>query len=228
MTDIRKKLAGKTTKLAQNRPKKDDHPASPDDCREGSYYNLDINLILPDPELAEKIFDQAALEELAASIRQHRLYQPVVVRRNEMGQIILVAGRQRLIAAKMAGLQKIPAIFTEGNPLKISLIENLQRGNLKPVEETEAIGSMIEQHDHTEEKLAFAIGKAQPAIAEAIKLNRLSEPIKDGIATVEEVSFKAILPEHEIETIEQSKKTQLLTELQNLIKIIDGIITDGK
>jgi ParB family chromosome partitioning protein len=114
MTDIRKKLAGKATKLAQNRPKQEDHPANVNDCREGSYYNLDINLILPDPELAEKIFDQAALEELAASIRQHRLYQPVVVRRNETGQVILVAGRRRLIAAKMAGLEKIPATFTEG------------------------------------------------------------------------------------------------------------------
>ncbi len=78
MTDIRKKIAGKTTKLAQDRPKQDDHPANVNDCQEGSYYHLDINLILPDPEQPGDYFDLGALEELANSIRQNRLYQPIV------------------------------------------------------------------------------------------------------------------------------------------------------
>ena len=179
MTDIRKKLAGKTTKLAQARPKHDDHPANVSDCQEGSYYHLDINLILPDPEQPEKYFDPGALSELANSIRQTRLYQPIVVRKDETGQIFIVAGKRRLKAAKMAGLEKIPAIFTQGNPLEISIIENLQRENLKPMEEAEAIGRMIERQGYTQEKLAFAIGKAQQTISEAIKLNRLPETIKD-------------------------------------------------
>jgi ParB family chromosome partitioning protein len=199
MTDIRKKLAGKATKLAQNRPKQEDHPANVNDCREGSYYNLDINLILPDPELAEKIFDQAALEELAASIRQHRLYQPVVVRRNETGQVILVAGRRRLIAAKMAGLEKIPATFTEGNPLEVSLIENLQRSNLNPVEDPKEID------------------RVPPAIREAIEPDRLTE--------LREVQRQR---DNFVDMIEERRKNELLAELQNLVKIIDGIITDGK
>jgi ParB family chromosome partitioning protein len=180
MTDIRKKLAGKATKLAQDRPKQDDHPANNvNDCREGSYYHLDIDLILPDPEQPEKYFDPVALAELADSIRQKRLYQPVVVRKDETGRIVLVAGKRRLKAAKMAGLEKIPAVFTQGNPLEISMIENLQRENLKPIEEAEAIGRMMEQHGYTEEKLAFAIGKARHTISEAIKLGRLPETIKD-------------------------------------------------
>ena len=179
MTDIRKKLAGKTTKLAQDRPKQDDHPASVNDCQEGSYYHLDINLIFPDPEQPERYFDPGALEELADSIKQNRLYQPVVVRKDETGQIILVAGKRRLRAAKMAGLEKIPAIFTQGTPQEISIIENLQRENLKPIEEAEALGRMIEQLGYTMKKLAFAIGKAQSNISETIKLNRLSEAIKD-------------------------------------------------
>jgi len=179
MTDIRKKLAGKTTKLAQERPKQDDHPAADmNDCREGSYYQLDINLILPNPELPDKQYDPAGLAELADSIRQNRLYQPIVVRKNEAGQIILVVGNRRLIAAKMAGLEKIPAIFTQGNPLEISLIENLQRENLKPLEEAEVLIRMLEEHGYSEEKLASAIGKRQPAISELIKLNRLPEIIK--------------------------------------------------
>lgn len=199
MTDIRKKLAGKTTKLAQNRPKKDDHPANLQDCQEGSYYNLDIDLILPDPELPEKFFDQAALEELAASIRQHRLYEPIVVRRNEAGQIIIVAGRRRLIAAKMAGLEKIPAVFTEGDPLEVSLIENLQRESLNPVEN------------------ATTTDAVPPAVREAIEADRLPEAReaqrrRDNFADM----------------IEERRKSELLAELQNLVNIIDGIITDGK
>ena len=282
MTDIRKKIAGKKTKLAQDRPKQDDHPANVNDCQEGSYYHLDINLILPDPEQPEKYFDPGALAELANSIKQKRLYQPVVVRKDETGQIILVAGKRRLRAAKMAGIEKIPAIFTQGNPREISIIENLQRENLKPIEEAEALGRMIDQHGYTKKKLALAIGKAQPAISEAIKLNRLPETIKDEcrhddkyprrllveiaaqdtpeammslfnrakqgnlksdeginiagkqaeiakrmpaeIAMDRDVSLNAFLPKDDIETIEQRKKTQLLTELQNLIKIIDELI----
>jgi len=199
MTNIRKKIAGKTTKLAQKRPKKDDHPANLNDCQDGSYYNLDINLILSDPELPEKLLDQAALEELAASIRQHRLYQPVVVRRNETGQIILVAGRRRLIAAKMAGLEKIPAIFTEGDPLEVSLIENLQRSNLNPVEDTKAMDIV------------------PPAIREEREPDRLPE--------LREVQRQR---DNFVDMIEERRKSELLAELQNLVKIIDGIITDGK
>ena len=282
MTNIRKKLAGKATKLAQDRPKQDDHPANLNDCQEGSYYHLDINLILPDPEQPEKYFEPGALEELANSIKQKSLYQPVVVRKDETGKIILVAGKRRLRAAKMAGLEKIPAIFTQGNPLEISIIENLQRENLKPLEEAEALGRMIDQHGYTEGKLAFAIGKAQPAISEAIKLNRLPETIKDEcrqddkyprrflveiaaqdtpeammslfnrakkgnlksdegihiagkqaeitkpmpaeIAMDRDVSLNAFLPKDDFEIIGQRRKTQLLIELKNLVKIIDELI----
>jgi hypothetical protein len=198
MTDIRKKIAGKATKLALHRQKKDDHPANLQDCKEGSYYNLDINLILPDPEQAEIIVDQAALEELAASIRQHRLYQPIVVRRNETGQIILVAGRRRLMAAKMAGLEKIPAIFTEGDPLEVSLIENLQRSSLNPAEDARAIDIV-------------------PAIREAIEPDRLPE-LREAQRRKDDF----------VDMIEERRKNELLAELHNLVKIIDGIITYGK
>lgn len=286
MTDIRKKLAGKTTKLAKDRPKQDDHPANVNDCQEGSYYHLDINLILPDPEQPEKYFDPGALAELANSIKQKRLYQPVVVRKDEKGQIILVAGKRRLKAAKMAGLERIPAIFTQGNPLEISIIENLQRENLYPIEEAEAIGRMIEQHGYTQRKLAIAIGKTPHRISETVKLNRLPETIKDecrhndkypwrllveiaeqdtpeammslfnrakkgnlksdeGIniagkqaeitkrmpaetAVGRDVSLNAFLPQDDSETIGQRKKTQLLTELQKLLGIIDELMIDFK
>ncbi|MEI7635984.1 MAG: ParB/RepB/Spo0J family partition protein [Syntrophus sp. (in: bacteria)] len=179
MTDIRKKLAGKTTKLAQDRPKQEDHPANINDYQEGSFYHIDIKLILPDPEQPKKHFDPETLEELAKSIKEKGLYQPLIVRKDENGQIYLVAGRRRLKAAKIAGFKKIPAIFTQGNPLEISLIENLQRENLKPIEEAEALGQMIQEHGYTEEKLALAICKAQSSVSETIILNRLPDTIKN-------------------------------------------------
>lgn len=279
MTDIRKKLAGKTTKLAQDRPKQDDHPANLNDYQEGSFYHIDIKLILPDPSQPKKHFDPEALEELANSIKEKGLYQPVVVRKDETGQIILVAGKRRLRAAKMAGIKKIPAIFTQGNPLEISLIENLQRENLKPVEEAEALGQMIHQHGYTSEKLALAIGKAQSAVSETIALNRLPETIKnecrqndkyprrllieiakqdteeamtslfnqvkqypskgDAVRLIfresaditnqmpaemvmdRRGSLKPVLPKDDSGPIGQSKKNQLVTELHNLMKILD-------
>lgn len=204
MTNIRKKLAGKTSKLAQDRPKQADHPAKLNDYQAGSFYHIDIELIRPDPAQPEKRFDPEALKELAKSIKERGVYQPVLVRRDETGQIILVAGNRRLRAAKMAGITKIPAIFTEGDPLEISLIENLQRENLKPGEEAESLELMIKQHGYTQEELARVLGKTQPAVSETIKLN-----------------VSAPLPKSDGETIEEHRKTELVVELQNLIRIID-------
>ena len=191
--EIRKKLAGKTSKLAKERSRQDDHPANLNDYQEGNYYHIDVNLILPDPEQPKKYFDPEALEKLANSIKQKGVVQPVVVRKDEAGQIIVVAGKRRLRAAKMAGLEKIPAIFTQGNPLEISIIENLQRENLNPIEEAEALCQMIEKHGYTEERLSFAIGKARPAIAEAIKLNSLPQTIKDECRQNDEYPRRLLL-----------------------------------
>ena len=176
--DIRKKLAGKTSKLAQDRPKQDDHPANLHDYQEGSFYHIDIKLILPDEAQPQKHFDPEGLAQLAQSIKEKGLYQPVLVRKDETGQIILVAGNRRLKAARMAGMKKIPSIFTRGNPLEVSLIENLQRENLKPLEEAETLVRMMQQHGYSQEELACAIGKAPSAIAEIIKLDSLPETIK--------------------------------------------------
>ena len=101
-------------------------------------YLLDISEILDNPYQPRQYFDPAALDELTESIRLKGVIQPIVVREDEAGAIYLVAGERRLKASNNAGLTTIPAIFTDGNPLEISLIENLQRENLKPIEEAEA------------------------------------------------------------------------------------------
>jgi len=93
--------------------------------------------------------------------------------------VYLVAGERRLRAARDAGLEKIPCILTKGNPIEISLIENLQRENLKPVEEAEALARMIKEYDYTQEQLAKVIGKARTTITEILALNKLPEEIKE-------------------------------------------------
>jgi ParB family chromosome partitioning protein len=180
MTSIRDKLSKKTSKLAQARPKEEDHPAKLDNYEDGGFHRVDLEIVKPDPNQPRKFFDQQALEELAESIKQKGVLQPVIIRRDAEGQIFLIAGERRWRAAKMAGLTQIPAILkTKDNALEISMIENLQRENLNPVEEADALQKMIDQHGYSQKKLATVIGKARTTINEILGLNRLPEEIKE-------------------------------------------------
>lgn len=179
MPSIREKLAGKTSKLAIPREKIKDHPADPNGFQEGAFCQVEIELISPDLNQPRKYFDPDSLAELSQSIAQRGVLQPVLIRREPTGEIYLVAGERRFRAAKMAGLEKIPAVITRGNPMEIAIIENLQRENLRPVEEAEALGRMVDDYSYTHEQLAFAIGKARSTITETLSLNRLPEEIKE-------------------------------------------------
>lgn len=136
-------------------------------------------MIIPDPNQPRKYFDPDSLKELSTSISQKGVLQPVIIRKQPNGKIYLVAGERRYRAAKMAGLERIPAILTKGNPMEIAMIENLQRENLRPVEEAEALGRMADEYGYTHEQLAFTIGKARSTITETLSLNRLPEEIKE-------------------------------------------------
>jgi ParB family chromosome partitioning protein len=235
MNDIRKKLSGKTTKLAQERPRQEDHPANLNDYQEGSYYQIDIDLIRPDPDQPIPSFDPGALEDLANSIMRTRLYQPILVRKDESGQIVLVAGKRRLQAAKMAGLEKIPAIFTEGNPLEISIIENLQRENPRPLEEAEALGRMIEQHGYTPEELALTIGKDQRTVVESLNLNRLPEAIKEECRQTEKYPRPVLVeiakqetPEAMLNLFNRTKQEILISGEVGILSINQAEIPKGK
>ncbi len=179
MPSLRDKLADKTTKLSKVRESIADHPAALDDYQDGGFYNVDVEAILPNPYQPRQFFDPEALDDLSESIRQKGVLQPILIRRDEEGKIFLVAGERRLRAAKKAGLENIPTILTKGNPVEISIIENLQRENLKPVEEAEALARMMKEYKYTQEKLAKAIGKSQSTISETLSLNRLPEEIKE-------------------------------------------------
>lgn len=182
---VRDKLARHKTKLAQDQGPTAEHPADLNDYPEGSFLRVAVDLVQPNPYQPRQHFDPDKLAELAQSIKDKGVLQPILVRRTETGDIFLVAGERRLRAAKLAGLDKIPAVVTKGHPAEIALIENLQREDLSPLEEAEALARMATEFNYTQEQLATLLGKAKSTISEALSLNRLPPAIKEEVRRAE-------------------------------------------
>lgn len=145
----------------------------------GKLYNLNLADLQPDPGQPRKYFDEQALSELKASIEKHGVLQPVLVRQGADGGLLLVSGERRYQASKQAGLQTIPAVFTDGEPTEISIVENLLRENLTAIEEAEAIERLRLEHNYTLADLGAALGKAESTMSEILSLNRLPAEVKD-------------------------------------------------
>ncbi|MGA2402680.1 MAG: ParB/RepB/Spo0J family partition protein [Syntrophobacteraceae bacterium] len=145
----------------------------------GQIYSIDIGSLRPDPNQPRKHFDRGALEELTNSIRRQGVLQPVIFRLSKEGELLLVAGHRRLMAARNAGLEKIPAIFAEGNPTEIALVENLLRENLTVIEEAEALDALMKEHRYTQEQLAETLGKGRSTISEILSLTKLPQRIRN-------------------------------------------------
>jgi ParB family chromosome partitioning protein len=144
----------------------------------GNLYHLSIIDFWPNPNQPRKYFDPQALAELADSIRKHGILQPVLFCPGEQGSVTVVAGERRIAAAKMAGVLTIPAIMVEGNTDEIALVENLQRKDLTPLEEAEALDRIMKRHNYKQEDLTSVVGKSKAMISEIMSLNRLPEEIK--------------------------------------------------
>lgn len=143
---------------------------------------LNILDIEPNKEQARKQFDDAALSELADSIAQHGVLQPLLVRPIFGGGYQLIAGERRWRASRIAGLSQVPAIIKELSDEEaavISLIENLQREDLNPVEEALGFASLISDFSLTQEEAAKKVGKSRPAVANALRLLKLPEKVLD-------------------------------------------------
>ncbi len=146
---------------------------------------IGINEIEPNTNQPRKYFDDERLFQLAESIRQHGIVQPIIVQK-EADIYRIVAGERRWRAAKIAGLKKLPVIikdFSSKQYVEIALIENIQREDLNPIEEAEAYERLINEFEMTQEEVASTIGKSRPAIANAIRLLSLDDKIKDFVAT---------------------------------------------
>lgn len=148
--------------------------------REISVRDIDTNRAQP-----RKSFDEAALRELADSIRVHGVVQPLLVRPNG-SRYTIVAGERRFRAARLAGLETVPVLaaeYDEAQMQEVALIENLQREDLNPVEEAAAIRFLMQQHDLTQEEVSERLGKSRPAIANALRLLNLDRNVLELVRT---------------------------------------------
>lgn len=140
-----------------------------------------INQIRPNPYQPRKYFEQEALEELAESIRQNGVMQPIIIRKSSAKGYELVAGERRHKATEIAGLDKIPAIVRDLNEefmIKYAILENLQREDLTPLEEADAYQLMMDKLDLTQEKVADALGKSRSHVANHLRLRSLPDVVK--------------------------------------------------
>lgn len=151
-----------------------------EDKRESELKQLKVTEIYPDEEQPRRDFDPEAIEALAASIREHGVLQPIVVTRED-GKYKIVAGERRWRAAKIAGLEKIPAIIRtldSQNRLEISVIENAQREDLNPIELATAYAKLKNQFNLTDSEIAVKVGKSENTVQNTLRLLNLPEEAK--------------------------------------------------
>ncbi len=168
----------------------------------GGVEEVDIDLVTPNPEQPRLQIDPEALDQLAASIREHGVLQPVVVSRliADSGVVTyqLIAGERRWRAARLAGHARIPVVVRETTPhemLELALVENLQRSDLGPLEEARAYRRLIDDFGMSQETVARRVGRGRVAVANVVRLLNLPAAIKDGLTagTISEGHARALL-----------------------------------
>ena len=181
----------------------------------GGVVTLRLSQIEPNRDQPRKIFSEEALNELADSIREHGVLQPLLVRPLPGGSYQLVAGERRWRASRMAGLQEVPVVIREMDEeqaMEIALIENLQREDLNAIEEATGYKQLMERYGMTQEQVAKRVGKSRPAIANALRLLNLPPKVMDmvGEGEVSPGHARALLAfddQDRIEEIAQKVKT---------------------
>lgn len=147
--------------------------------------DMDITRLAPGPYQPRSHFNEDELVELSASIKEHGVIQPLLVREESGGRYAIIAGERRWRAAKMAGLTSVPIIVKNVTPsqaLELGLIENIQRQDLSPIEEAEGYKRLIEEFKHTQDALAKLLGKSRSHIANLMRLLTLPEDVKTFVA----------------------------------------------
>ena len=145
---------------------------------------VNLDEVRPNPHQPRRVFDEEKLAELAASISQHGVFQPVILKKSSVQGYEIVAGERRVRASKLAGLKTIPAIFvdfTDEQMLEIALLENIQREDLNAIEEAQAYKHMMEELSLTQEQLAGRIGKSRTHVANTLRLLNLPEKIQNAV-----------------------------------------------
>lgn len=157
----------------------------PEEEENGKYFECDIDKIIPNQQQPRNYFEEEGLDELAQSIKEHGIIQPLVVTPPENGSYQLIAGERRLRASQRAGLKKIPVIIRTANEgdslLELALIENIQRKDLNVIEEAEAYNKLIEKFKYTQEQTAQRVGKKRSTITNILRLLQLPTYIKKDL-----------------------------------------------
>ena len=170
-----KKESSKQAKADTAAKKSDETEAS-----QGGVLYIDINDIKPNTGQPRKHFDEEKLEELASSIQQHGLIQPIVLRKLETGYEI-VAGERRWRACRIVGLKEVPCIvkeLTDEENMLLAIIENMQREDLNPIEEAEGLKQMIDTYGLTQVQVSYCVGKSRPYITNSLRLLKLPEEVR--------------------------------------------------
>ncbi len=144
---------------------------------------IPVDEIRPNPYQPRKVFDDAALQELSSSIKQHGVFTPILVKKSIQGYD-LIAGERRLRASKLAGMKDIPAIIVDFNDqemMEIALLENIQREDLNVMEEAKAYEKLIQRLNYTQEQLAHRVGKSREHITNTLRLLKLPEDVQEYV-----------------------------------------------
>lgn len=181
---------------------------------------LSIESIQPNPYQPRKEFVEEELKELADSIREHGIIQPLIVARTADDLYTLIAGERRLRAASLIGLKEVPAVLRQGSDrelLEIALIENIQRENLSPLETAEAYHYLEETFKLTHEEIAKRVGKNRVSVTNTIRLLKLSGPVRDALVNkkISEGHARALLS-LDSEMLQVSTLKKILSESLNV------------
>ena len=173
-------------KIVNDSPSEQKIIAPPENLPALNMTEVSVDLIQPNPWQPRRVFNEQALEELSASIKEHGILQPLVVVPLPDGNYQLIVGERRLRASKMAGLTKVPVVvrdfIEEQHKLEIALIENIQRHNLDPIEEALAYKQLIDQYKMTQEEVAKKVGKGRTTVTNMLRLLHLPLKIQNALA----------------------------------------------
>jgi ParB family chromosome partitioning protein len=183
------------------------------DNQPNEFFWCDTQQIEANPYQPRKLFTEEALKELSRSIKAQGILQPLIVRPAEMGYQ-LVTGERRLRAAKMAGLKRVPVLIktlSDGEMLELSIVENIQRANLNPVEEAEAYQRLMSEFELTQDEIAQKVGKSRSAVANFLRLKQLPQPV------IESIRQGQLSMGHAKALMGADNKAQLITAWQKVI-----------
>lgn len=190
---------------------------------------LYLDDIIPNRFQPREMFDEKALKELAVSIREHGVIQPIIVRKIGT-KYEIIAGERRYKASTLAGMTKIPAIIRnldDKESSKVALIENLQRKDLTPIEEARTYQKILDIDDMTQEELAKSMGKSQSAVSNKLRLLTLSNKIQEALLNekISERHARALL--NVSDEIERDKLTDMIIEQRLSVKELENVIKNG-